>query len=137
MDITKAIYQKLVEDEEMVQMLGQYGDQPAVFSTYPVPEGTGEPYAMISGPVTDVPFDTKTSIGREVTVDIRFYDAQTGSSQWIDAVAQRARDVLHRAPLIVEGYRWVLSAAMGPIAADDENAQGRLLSIRAIISRSE
>ncbi len=136
---TKPIRDVLIADATLVSLVGAYDPpgagaaEPKVFSTDPIPEGAEFPFIVISGPVSDEPFDQKGSIGgRQVLVDIRCYTDRTGSAAAIRTLAERVRTVLHRQTVAVAGLTWIDTRIGGPIVADEEEAYGRVLSVRLL-----
>lgn len=129
--LTTAIHGKLSTDPTIASLLASYRGSPAVFTMDPVPGDAELPYIVSAGEVSQVPADTKTTIGVESTRDIRCYDAATGSPVVVEAVANRVRELFHRSELSVLGWTWVLSVVTGPTAADELDAYGRIITIRA------
>ncbi len=130
MNLTKSLYELFTEDVFIVSRIGEHNGLPAVYSVFPVPEGGGRPYIIIEGAAIDMPDDTKVSLGRDVTTDIRIYEDRPYSSATIDELAYYIRDLLHRSPLEVSGYEWVLTDVNGPIVADTDTALGRWITVR-------
>ena len=69
---TKGIYDRLYNDPILRSKINTYNSEPAIFTVEPVPGNARLPYIVVSGPVSDVPFDTKTTLG-EANGDIRCY----------------------------------------------------------------
>ena len=132
MNLTRALYDYLIDDDELVAMLGTYKDTPAIFTSDPAPGNTPTPYIVMAGHAVDVAFDTKTLFGREITRDVRCYTSATGSAEVVELIAERVRRLLHRQPLLVDDYEWILSDVSGPLVADEKDYQARVLSLRII-----
>jgi hypothetical protein len=130
--LTQAIYDKLSGDATLTALLAEYKGNPAIFTTDPAPGDATLPYIVTAGEVTQIPFDTKTSLGREAIRDIRIYDEANGSAVVIEAIAERVRALLHRQALTISGYGWILSDCAGPIAADELDAYGRVISVTVV-----
>jgi len=113
-------------------MLATYQGIPAIFTTDPVPGDTLLPYIVSAGEITQAPFDTKTTLGRDLIRDVRCYAAADGSPVVIEAIAERVRTLLHRQPLSISGYTWWVSDCGGPIVADERDFYGRILSLSVI-----
>jgi hypothetical protein len=47
----------------------------------------------------------------------------------IEAIAERVRAVLHRQPLPIDGYEWIVSDVTGPVVANEADYHGRILSL--------
>jgi hypothetical protein len=135
--LTAAIYQKLASDVTLTDMLATFGDEPAVFTTDPVPGSAELPYVVSTGEVSQSPFDTKQTRGRSLIRDVRCYAAADGSAVLIEAIAERVRALLHRQALTINGYSWMLSDVTGPIVADDDEVYGRIISVNIVVQQTE
>jgi len=127
--LTAAIYDKLTADATLTAMLTSYNGSPAVFTIDPVPGDAVRPYLVTAGEAVQTPFDTKTTRGRDVIRDVRCYADADGSAVVIEAIAERVRAVLHRQPLTIAGFDWILSDCSGPIVADERDVYGRIISV--------
>ncbi|HEY8414407.1 MAG TPA: DUF3168 domain-containing protein [Thermaerobacter sp.] len=128
--ITKAIYDRLAGDDTLRSMLATYEGQPAIF-TAPPPGKSPYPMIVTTGNATDSPDDTKTSRGREIWRDITCYTEATGSMADVEAIAERVRQLFHRAKIPVDGYQVWLSEASGPIPAEtDQTVYGLVVTVR-------
>jgi hypothetical protein len=47
----------------------------------------------------------------------------------VDTIAERARALLHRQELVIDGFRWLISDCTGPIVADEPDTYGRVISL--------
>lgn len=130
--ISAAIYDKLAGDVTLVDLLATYQGNPAIFTTDPAPGDAVKPYIVTAGEVSQAPFDTKTTRGRELSRDVRCYAPADGSAVVIEAMAERVRALLHRQPLEIAGFNWLISNASGPIGADEEDAYGRIISLSLV-----
>jgi len=132
-NLTEAIYDRLVADSDLADMLAEYDNGPAIFTTDPAPANAVLPYIVSAGHVAVSAHDTKTTRGRQIWRDVRCYAPASGSALVIESIAERVRNLLHRHNLqISNGETWVAEAS-GPIAADEEDAYGRIVTIRLII----
>jgi len=127
--LTQALYDVLANDVTLTGMLATYGDEPAIFTTDPVPGDAGRPLIVTAGEATQVPFDTKQTRGRDLVRDIRCYADADGSAVEIEAIAERVRTLLHRQALTISGFSWMVSDCAGPIVADEVDVYGRILSL--------
>jgi hypothetical protein len=91
------------------------------------------PYIITAGAVAQTAADTKTTLGREVVRDVRCYTAASGSAQVVEAMAERVRELLHRQALTIAGFVWVLAECSGPMAADEQDAYGRVVTVRMVV----
>jgi hypothetical protein len=129
MSLTQAIYDKLAGDSTLVGLLATYKGLPAIFTTDPAPGDADLPYIVTAGEISQAPFDTKTTRGREALRDVRCYDEASGSAVIIEAIAERVRALLHRQELDVAGFSWLISDCSGPVVADELDAYGRIISL--------
>jgi uncharacterized protein YabE (DUF348 family) len=131
--VTSAVYDVLVDDAPLTALLSTYGGEPAVFTTEPAPGDATMPYIVTAGDVAQVPADTKTTRGRQVTRDVRCYTAAGGSAATVESIAERVRTLLHRQEIEIDGYGVVVAECSGPIAADEQDAYGRIVTVRMTI----
>lgn len=130
MNLTAALYDLLAGDATLVALLATYGGHPAVFTIDPAPGEAELPYVVAAGHVSDTAFDTKTENGREVFRDVRCYAAADGSALTVEDIAERVRELLHRQTITLAGFGMVVAECSGPIAADEEDVYGRVVTIR-------
>lgn len=130
--LTQAVYDLLTADVTLAALLATYGEYggPAVFTTDPAPGDATLPYIVTAGEVVHAPFDTKTGEGRRVWRDFRCYAEADGSSETVEAIADRVRALLHRQAIAVEGYRVEIVDCAGPTAADGPDAYGRIVTAK-------
>lgn len=128
--LTQAIYDTLAGDAALVALLSTYEGSPAVFTTDPGPGDAALPYIITAGEVAQSPWDTKTTRGRVATRDVRCYAAASGSAATVEAIAERVRALLHRQTLAIADFEWIMAECSGPIAADEQDAYGRIVTIR-------
>lgn len=131
--LTQAIYDVLAGDAALTALLSTYGGEPAIFTTDPGPGDASMPYIVTAGEVAQEPFDTKTTRGRAVTRDVRCYTAAGGSAATVEAIAERVRALLHRQEVVIADHEWVMAACSGPIAADEQDAYGRIVTVRTTV----
>lgn len=126
---TAAIYGVLANDAPLVALLAGYKAGPAIFTIAPVPGDAVPPYVVTAGEVASRPFDTKTSRGRAFMRDVKVYAKATGSASLVETIAERVRWLLHRRPLVIAGFDWVISDVSGPVALDEADYYGRALTL--------
>jgi hypothetical protein len=131
--ITSALYDQLANDHTLTAMLADYGGEPAVFTIDPAPGDAQLPYIITAGAVAVSAFDTKLTRGRTITRDVRCYAAASGSAATIEAIAERVRELLHRQVLTIAGFAWLWAECSGPIQADEQDAYGRIVTVRMTI----
>ena len=131
MNLTEALFDVLAGDPTIAGLVSEYAaGESAVFTIDPAPGDAAFPYIVAAGHVADVPWDTKTDIGREVWRDVRCYAEADGSADVVEALAERVRAVLHRGSFNVSGYGVVVAECSGPVVADERDAYGRVVTIR-------
>jgi hypothetical protein len=135
-NLTEALYDRLTGDATLAGLLATYRGDPAVFTTDPAPGDADLPYIVTAGHVSDEPFDTKTTRGREVYRDVRCYAAADGSAVTVEAMAERVRALLHRYELLVTDFVVWLAECSGPVVADEQDAYGRVLTIRLVMEET-
>ena len=137
MNLTAAIHARLAGDATLAVFLAEYAGAPAVFTTDPAPGDAELPYIVSAGEVAQRPYDTKTTRGRQVYRDVRCYAPASGSAVVVEEIAERVRALLHRHALAVDGHATWVAEASGPVAADEEDAYGRIVSLRLIVMEEE
>ena len=133
MNLAAALYSRLASDPNLTALLAVYDGEPAVFTTDPAPGAASLPYIVSAGEVVNRPYDTKTTRGRECWRDVWCYSAATGSVAVVEEIAERVRSLLHRFPLEVAAHETWIAEVTGPIAADEEDAYGRILTLRLVV----
>lgn len=141
--VTKAIHDLLTADATLVALLGKMNGMPSVFSAAPVesPDASDDekrlafPMVVNQGPTADDPFNTKTSAGRDMSLDIAAYSIDDGSIKDIDTIAERLR-VLLVPDLAVSGFKTILQDVSGPTLADGDIVHGRIISVRLILEET-
>jgi len=131
-DFTKAFYTRLSSDATLTSLLQTYGGSPSIFSGGLAPDDAELPYIIISSPVGDEPFDTKTTRGREQVRDIRCYVQDEGSSLKIEQIAERVRTLFHRHTLSIDNHTTIIASASGAISMPLEGAPGERIAGRVV-----
>jgi len=151
--LTNAIVQMLREDSVLASMLGVWPDtngvnQPAIFTTAPYPEGAAPqeigPIIITESDVSEVPMDTKTTMGSSIVRDIRCYTAETDDATIVDQIAVRVKDIFHRQERVLNQYLtdftavkcWHKSTLTGPHLVD-EYVYARIVSLSIWLSRNQ
>ena len=133
MSVTEAIYDVLAGDATLTTLLTTYGGEPAIFTTDPAPGDAELPYIVSAGEVAQTSWDTKTTRGRVAIRDVRCYTDATGSAVVVETIAERVRALLHRQELAISDFECVIADCSGPVAADGQDAYGRIISVRLMI----
>lgn len=134
--LTKALYNLLAADAELAGLISTYRGELAVFTTDPAPGDAELPYIVSAGEVAQEPRDTKTTLGRTVTRDVRCYASETGSAETVENIAERVRELLHRETFAVDDYNCVIVNCTGPVVADEQDVYGRIVTVRISLERS-
>jgi hypothetical protein len=133
LEITQAVYDRMANDATLIALLATYRSGPAVFTTDPAPGDATLPYIVTAGAPVDISFDTKTTLGRQLWRDLRCYAAADGSATLIETIAERVRALFHRQALVIPGFVWLWAECSGPIVADEQDAYGRIVTVRFTI----
>jgi hypothetical protein len=129
--ITRAFVSRLKGDPTLTGYLSTWKGRPSVFPADPVPVDVAYPWIVCAAVVADSAFDTKTGNGRDHYRDVACYAPATGSTEAIEAIAERVRALFHRHRLAVSGYGTILCSASGPIVAPtDSSVYGRIVTVR-------
>ena len=131
--ITAAIYSTLATDATLTALLSTYEGEPGIFTAEKVPEEATLPYIVTAGSIAQEPFDTKTTRGRVITRDVRCYAPAGGSAETVEAIAERVRTLLHRQAIAIDDFTWVMAECSGPEIADEQDAYGRIVTVRMTI----
>ena len=130
---TKAVHDRLAGNSQLAALLSSYNGSPAIFTAVPIPENAQLPWIVTEGVVSDEPWDTKTTTGREIVRDIRCYAIEDGSSAAIELIAERVRELFHLYRFTITGYGCFDCRASGPLTAPDEDGViGLIITIRFI-----
>ena len=131
--LTQGIFDYLASDPTLVGMLASYNGAPAIFTIDPVPGDAVLPYLVSAGDVTDTSFDTKLERGRRIWRDVRCYTEADGDAMPVEQIAERVRGLLHRHKLVVAGYGTLVAECSGPIASNEQDAYGRIVTVKLIM----
>ena len=144
--LTKAIYQVLINDPTVTGMLGStYHGSPPVFTFAPYPENAQKPLIITEGSVRDGARDTKDTIGQSIMRDIRCYTDETGDQSTVEDLGLAVKELFHRheeklAPYMTD-YSVVRCWADGPRVSNvhtvDERVYGRIVTLTVWLTRDE
>ncbi len=134
-DITTiAIYAALSADSVLVGLLAPFKGTPGIFTAKTVPPDALRPYIWSYGDITDVEADAsaKDLVCRDVTRDIWIVADDTGNEDAIMEIANRVRDLLHRATLVI-GTSNMKTAASGPrVGSTEGEVTARIVTVNFI-----
>ncbi len=134
-DITTiAIYGALSADSVLVGLLSEFEGVPAIFTAKTVPPDAKRPYIWSYGDITDIEADSsaKDLVCRDVTRDIWIVADDAGNEDAIMEIANRVRDLLHRATLVI-GTSNMKTAASGPrVGVTEGEVTARIVTVNFI-----
>jgi hypothetical protein len=144
-ELTKAIYQVLINDDTVCDMITTYHGSPAVFTIIPYPENAQRPLIITEGSVRDSARDTKDTIGQSIMRDIRCYTDETGDQSTVEDLGLAVKDLFHRheekLSAYMEDYSVVKCWADGPRVSNvhtaDEYVYGRIVSLTVWLTRAQ
>jgi len=55
----------------------------------------------------------------------------------VEAIAERVRVLLHRMEVTISDHEWIMTECSGPIAADEQDAYGRIVTIRMTVQENQ
>ena len=131
--LTPAVCDLLADGATLTAMLATYHGETAVFTTDSAPGDAAMPLIITAGQVVDGAYDIKTEQGRQVWRDVRCYAEAGGSAVLVEQIAERVRVLLRRQRLAVPGFRVVVAECSGSIVADEQQAYGRIVTVRMIL----
>jgi len=129
-----AIFQKLIANGNITSNVSEYLNYPAIFTVEPIPTDVNLPYIIVSQ-VSEVPNDTKTSDGRELLVDIRIYTQRNGNLNVLESLTEEVYQEFHNEIVVVDNFQNYLLRVVDIVNSDEEEAYGRIVSIRALFSK--
>lgn len=124
-ETTQAIFDVMNADSLLVGLVSQFDGQPAIFTMKEVPPDALRPYIWSYSDITNVPFESKTNLGRDVTRDIWCVDDDKGDEDLVMEIANRVRDIFHRTVMTI-GIGNMRTVALGPrlgMSGDDVTAR--------------
>ena len=141
--LTKAIYQMLINDSSVTDLLTTYHSVPAVFTFAPQPESAQKPLIITEGSVSDTNRDTKTTIGHSILRDVRCYTDETGDQSLVEEIGFNVKELFHKHEEKLNDYLTGFIAskcwAEGPRSANvhstDEYVYGRIVSLSIWLTR--
>lgn len=134
-DITTiAIYGALSADSVLVGLLAPYKGTAGIFTAKTIPPDALRPYIWSYGDITDVEADAsaKDLVCRDVVRDIWIVADDEGNEDAIMEIANRVRDLLHRATLVI-GTSNMKTAASGPrVGVTEGEVTARIVTVNFI-----
>ena len=111
---------RLINDNALAALLRTTDASPSVFLTRPIPDNAGYPIAMSVTRVSDVDEDLINTEVRQITRDVVFYGRADEHDSLVASAAERGRELFHRIPFSVEGWRILECRVRGPMTAPAE-----------------
>lgn|SRR5690554_6068461 len=137
MDVVALLYDRLSADLPLAALLSDYRGQPAVFSEA-VPPDAEPPWILIEGVAADVPQDARGLRLRELRLALRCFDATGAGSGRLEAVAARARTLLHDGELMAPAAALLAQTCHGPTRVRSERGfLERRLELRLLLNETE
>ena len=137
MNLTKAIYTRLVTDPTITGSLSSFNGTSSVFFSTHAPDSASLPYIISRGAWSIQPWDNKTSQGQESYYDIGIYTSDNDSISTLETITDRVRTLLHRYNLPVTGSSTVMCECSDiGISPYEDQVQGRIVTIRLINSNN-
>ncbi len=124
-ETTQAIFDVMNADSLLVGLVSDFEGGPAIFTMKEVPPDAKRPYIWSYSDITNVPFESKTNLGRDVTRDIWCVDDDKGDEDLVMTIANRVRDIFHRTVMTI-GIGNMRTIALGPrvgMSGDDVTAR--------------
>jgi len=143
--LTKAIYQVLINDPTVTGMLTTFHGVPAVFTFAPYPEGAQRPLIITEGSIRDVARETKTTIGQSIMRDIRCYTDETGDQALVEELGEAVKELFHRHESTLAQYMtdytvvrcWADGPRVSNVHSPDEYVYGRIVGLTVWLTRDQ
>ena len=140
--VTKGFFDRMNGDGTLVALLGTYKTAPSIFTKRPLPPGfdieAHGPYVLTTGEAVQDPgpADVKNSKGREIVRDILCFSKLSDSATVVEEVAEQVRFLFQRQVFSITGFSIIVAEVSGPIEADEDDALGRVVSVRLVLKES-
>ena len=140
--ITKGFFDRMNGDSALTALLGTYKTAPSIFTKRPLPPGfdieSNGPYVLTTGEAVQDPgpADVKNSKGREIVRDILCFSKLKDSATVVEGVAEQVRSLFQRQVFSITGFSIIVSEVSGPIEADEDDALGRVISVRLVLQEN-
>jgi hypothetical protein len=142
--VSKALFDTMVADETLTDLLGEYQGEPSIFTKRPVPTGATYPIVLADTVVTDVNADFLNEDFRIIDRDIVVYgesEVAVGGEtvshyRAVEQAAERIRELFHGQRVEITGWDLVDIRVLGPISAPTEaDESGRLVTLTLRLHR--
>ena len=131
-DTTTAIFDLMAGDSILVALLAPFDGEPGIFTMKVVPPDAKRPYIWSYGDITNIENSTKDIPGVEVTRDIFIVADETGDEDLVMTIANRVRDIFHRAKLSI-GVQNSITIASGPrVTETGDDVTARVVTVNFV-----
>lgn len=131
-ETTTAFFDLMAADSILVGLLAPFNGEPGIFTMKTVPPDAKRPYIWTYGEVSNIESSSKDIPGVEVTRDIFIVADETGDEDLVMTIANRVRDIFHRATLSI-GVQNSITIASGPRAAETgDDVTARIVSVNFV-----
>ncbi|MEE8262754.1 MAG: DUF3168 domain-containing protein [Gammaproteobacteria bacterium] len=133
-DITQAFFDALSADSNLVALLSTFSGQPAIFTGRTIPPDADRPYVWTVGEASQEPDEeAKDTAARTLVRDIWIVADDKGSADEVEEIAERVREIMHRAALTLGAVQWRTMASGPRMGETDDKSrlQARIVSVRA------
>ncbi len=128
-ETTTAFFDLMAGDSILVALLAPFQGEPGIFTMKTVPPDAARPYIWTYGEIANVESSSKDIPGVEVTRDIWIVADETGDEDPVMTIANRVRDIFHRATLAV-GVQNSITIARGPrVAESGDDVTARIVTV--------
>ena len=131
-ETTTAFFDLMAADSILVALLAPFEGEPGIFTMKVVPPDAKRPYIWTYGEVSNVENSSKDIPGVEVDRDIFIVADETGDEDLVMTIANRVRDIFHRATLAV-GVQNSITIASGPrVTETGDDVTARVVSVNFV-----
>ncbi len=131
-ETTQAIFDVMDADTLLAGLLSQFDGKPAIFTMKEVPPDAKRPYIWSYADITNVPFESKTDVGRDVTRDIWCVADDVGDEDLVMNIANRVRDIFHRTVMSI-GIGNMRTIALGPrVGMSGDDVTARIVTVEFV-----
>lgn len=136
MNLAPAIRFAILQNPDITSRLGNWKNEPCVFTRRPAPTDAEYPMILISPDIASGNTDGLTSMRPTVVRYVQVYGENTAPMyRRIEEIGYLLRDLFHRQRLALDvqaqGYRIISLVAVGPTPTpvDDEKLVGRMVTL--------
>ncbi len=119
----------------LADYLSEYLTEPAVFDSELAAQNADFPFCLVSGPIANPPFNTKTSRGRETVYDVKIWEEDKGDRHALHKAIEIVKYLFDQrnSGLIVDGRTVLETNVTGPTALPSgDGTQGMGITLEVI-----